>query len=387
MSRSAPSVVAGRLLAPSEVFHAFLDWQTTFRVEIVRCVAPAAAEMALSELYAGLPGLGAVLERTPDGFALAAPAVAPVVVGTPGGARVDAALSAVTVRATSDGVTRVSGRLHHVLSDVTAILVVLDRLVGLLTSDGPPPAAMPEWPTPAEELLARQPADALAGVRTFYATASPPPLVGARPVTGLLPGARVAALDAALDAAHSSLTAMIAAIAARQLAAGHAITVGVPVDCRTFLDADTRAVGNCSHGALLTVPGGHGEPGSPRDVAEATHAALLGQLDVETPLAPFLDGRRYLPELNPPADLVVSNARGAARRFGRLSTARTVRLLPGSAIPGLPMIAVNEDPVSSDVTLALVAHDMDLDATAARAFVDSLVTTLHEIVAPTVDGR
>jgi hypothetical protein len=58
-------------------------------------------------------------------------------------------------------------------------------------------------------------------------------------------------------------------------------------------------------------------------------------------------GFRRAPSARPEhnaAQPVVSNARGAARRFLRPADALRVTMLPETSIPALPMIAVNEEP-------------------------------------------
>ncbi|MFL6056976.1 MAG: hypothetical protein ACJ72W_29375 [Actinoallomurus sp.] len=69
----------------------------------------------------------------------------------------DTALSAFTVDTSQPGTTRVSGRLHHALCDVTGILSILDRLLGVL---GIAPDAESialetarNWPIAAESML------------------------------------------------------------------------------------------------------------------------------------------------------------------------------------------------------------------------------------------
>ncbi|GAA3139783.1 hypothetical protein GCM10010466_33600 [Planomonospora alba] len=379
-----------RLLEPSEVFHAFLDWQTGFEVEVRAPVTPAAAAAGLARMYAAFPRLAARITRTPDGFAFEA-AAAPAVETTAYGARAHTALSAFAVEASRPEAIRVTGRLHHALCDVTGILSVVDHLLGLLgirpEADSMPPQVARDWPIPAEAVFGEaQSADAVRRTRLFYSQAPSAPLKPAQPVTLRLPAEQVRDIDGACDAASTSLTAVIATAVA-PFVPGHSdrVVVGVPVDCRVFIEpgrmerTPPRAIGNCSHGALVPVPRSARTPAELLEVARACDAELMDRLEAETPAAPFRDGRLYLPEHNAPAQLVVSNARGAARRFPRLADARKVLVLPESSIPALPMIAVNESPATQDVDITLIADPADYVPTDVRRIVDALAHALTEI--------
>ena len=379
-----------RLLEPSEAYHAMLDWSTGFSVEMAVEVTPEAAVAGLDRLYATLPGLGDRIVRTDDGFAFGAPQTAPKAEASGAVAQVDATVSTFRVDTARPGVTVVSGRLHHALGDVTAILSVIDHLLGLLGIEpgaGSIPAdAGRQWPIAAERALGRtQPEDEVRPVRLFFSGASTPPLKPAQPVTLHLDAARVRALDDVCAAEDSSLTSVIAIAAARHLVGAEDVVVGAPVDCRVFLDpgqaalTPPRAVGNCSHGALVTVPGTAGTLAEVLSAARGCDEELMAALEEGAPCAPFLDGRQYLPENNAGAHLVVSNARGATRRLPRLAAAHKVFLLPESSIPGLPMIAVNESPASGDVDITLIADPADHAQDDARAVVDALANTLTEI--------
>ncbi|MGN9837222.1 hypothetical protein ACTMTI_03755 [Nonomuraea sp. H19] len=377
-----------RLLEPSEVFHAFLDWQTGFEVEVRASLTPVAAAAGLARMYAAFPRLAARLARTPEGFAFE-PVPAPAIETTAYGARVHAALSAFTVDAARPGTVVVTGRLHHALCDVTGILSMADQLLGLLgvraDAASIPLQAAREWPIAAETVLGGpQSADGIRETRLFYAQAPSAPLKPAQPVTLHLPPEQVQAIDDACAAESTSLTAVIASAVAPLVAGdGDPVVVGVPVDCRVFISPERaeqvppRAIGNCSHGALVRVPRAHGDVPA---TARAFDADLLDQLEAETPAAPFRDGRKYLPEHNAPAALVVSNARGAARRFPRLADAPRTIVLPESSIPALPMIAVNESPATQAVVITLIADPADHTPTEARRLIDALARTLNDIV-------
>ncbi|GAA0926255.1 hypothetical protein [Nonomuraea longicatena] len=372
-----------RLLEPSEVFHAFLDWQTGFEVEVPAQVTPDAAARALERLYAGFPRLAAGIGRTPDGFAFE-PGSA-TVERRPDGARVHATLSAFDVDLSQPDVVRVAGRLHHALCDVTGILSMADELLGLLGAgphaDSIPPEVAREWPIAAETLFGpEQPADAVRATRLFYAQAGSPSLKPAQPISLTLSGERAKALD---DRCDVSLTALIAATVA-PLTHGDTdrVTIGVPVDCRVYIGTDRtvpvppRAIGNGSHGALVPIARGSADVLA---TASAFDDELMDQLEAATPTAPFRDGRRYLPEHNGPAHLVVSNARGAARRFPRLADARKVIVLPEVSIPGMPMIAVNESPATRAVVITVIADPADHTSTDVRQIVDTLARALDGI--------
>ena len=378
-----------RLLEPSEVFHAFLDWQTGFEVETRAPVTPATVAAALDGLYAAFPRLASRIVRTPEGFVFE-PAPPPAVETTGGGARAAAALSAFAVDGSRPGATVVSGRLHHALCDVTGILSMADHLLGLLGvlagEDSLPARFAREWPIAAETVLgAPGSADATREIRTFFSGLSSPSLNPARPVHLRLPADQVRAVDDACAAESTSLTAVIAAAAA-PYAPGETdrVVVGVPVDCRVYIDpgrverVPPRAIGNCSHGALVSVPRSTRTPAQVLAVARDCDAELLDQLEEQVPAAPFRDGRLYLPEHNA-AQLVVSNARGAARRFPRLAEASRVTLLPEVSVPALPMIAVNEDPATRAVVITLIADPADYTPDGASRLADALASTLSAI--------
>src|SRR5690606_29500399 len=124
---------------------------------------------------------------------------------------------------------------------VTGILSIADHLAGLL---GVAPEAESiavedalRWPITAESSFATvQSEDGLRSVQRFYAEATPPPLPRAQPLTLTLPPASMVAIDAACAAAGASLTSVIAATAAA-FVTGDRLVVGVPVDCRVFLDS------------------------------------------------------------------------------------------------------------------------------------------------------
>ncbi|MFI6044000.1 hypothetical protein ACIA8C_20385 [Nocardia sp. NPDC051321] len=380
-----------RLLEPSEVFHAFLDWQTGFEVEVLTAVAPRSAASGMRRLYADLPRLGSRIVRSAEGFVFEPPERTPTVERTEQGARVDGALSAFAVDVTGPGAIRVTGRVHHALCDVTGILSLVDHLLGLIgiapEADSIPAELARDWPIAAERVLGGpQSADAIRQTRLFYSGAVGAPLKPAQPVTLHLDADLVRAIDHACSAAAISLTAVLATAAAPFVPGdSDNVLVGAPVDCRVFIDParaqaiPPRVIGNGSHGALVRVPR------STRTSAEREAAAvhcdneLLDQLEAQTPAAPFRDGRCYLPEHNAPAQLVVSNARGAARRFSRLAEASKVLVLPESSIPALPMIAVNESPATGALDITLIADSADYTPTDARRFADALAHTLTEI--------
>ncbi|MRH88598.1 hypothetical protein GFY24_14290 [Nocardia sp. SYP-A9097] len=379
-----------RLLEPSEVFHAFLDWQTGFEVEVPVTVTPEAAASGLARLYADIPRLGCRITRTPEGFAFEA-VPAPALGTSDQGAQVDAPLSAFAIDISQPGTTRVTGRLHHALCDVTGILSIVDHLLGLIEiepdAESIPDAAALDWPIAAERMLGGpQSADAIRQTRQFYSGGPSVPLLPAQPVNLHLEPALVQAIDKACATATASLTAVIATAAAPFVGSGtDDVVVGAPVDCRVFIDPariqeiPPRAIGNCSHGVLVPIPRSARTPAEILATAQDRDAELMDQLDEETPAAPFRDGRRYLPEHNVPAQLVVSNARGAARRFARLTDATKVLVLPESSIPALPMIAVNESPASGAVDITLIADPADYTPTDVRRLVDALAHTLTEI--------
>jgi len=374
-----------RPLAPSEVFHAFLDWQTDFEIDLP-ATADVPATAALTRLYEQFPALGGRVARTPDGFVLE-PSQEPASV-TSGGdvCAVRSELSAFAVAAPRPGVLRLSGRLHHALCDVTGILSVADHLAGLLGVDPTAESITDDdaqrWPITAEAAFAAEQSEqGMHAVQRFYAEATPPALPRAGPSTLTLAPAAVIAIDAGCAAAGASLTSVLATAAAA-FVTDDRVVVGVPVDCRVFLDDAAiapRAIGNCSHGALLTVAGRAETTAEILSAAKQYDGDLLDQLESETPAQPFRDGTRYLPEFNPPAEVVVSNARGAARRFARLASADRVLVVPGCSIPGLPMIAVNESPADGAVTITLVAHPTEFPDDRARALIAALARTLTEI--------
>ncbi len=379
-----------RLLEPSEAYHALLDWHTDFSVEVAATVTPAVAAAGLDRLHATLPGLGHRIVRTDDGFAFGPPQIAPSAETGGGMAQVVATLSRFVVDTTRPGMTVVCGRLHHVLGDVTAILSVIDHLLGLLgiepAADSIPADAGQEWPIAAERALRRtQSDDEVRPVRLFFSGAETPPLKPAQPVTLHLDAAAVRALDNACAIEDTSLTSVIAIAAARHLVGVEQVVVGAPVDCRVFIDPEQaastppRAVGNCSHGALVTVPGTADTPTGVLRAARECDEQLMAALEAGTPCAPFQDSRQYLPENNARAHLVVSNARGAARRLPRLAAAHRIFLLPESSIPALPMIAVNESPASGDIDITVIADPADHAPSEVRAAVDALANTLTEI--------
>lgn len=379
-----------RLLEPSEAYHALLDWHTGFTVEMAATVTPATAAAGLDRLYSDLPGLGNRIVRTDDGFAFRPPQTVPSAEANGGIAYLDATLSTFTVDTTQSGVTVVMGRLHHVLGDVTSILSVIDHLLGLLgidpDADSIPTDAGREWPIAAERALGRtQSDDVVRPVRLFFSGASTPPLKPAQPVTLHLDAARVQELQDVCAAEDTSLTSVIAIAAARNLVGVEHVVVGAPVDCRVFIDPEQaartppRAVGNCSHGALVTVPGTTDTSTELLAAARDCDAELMAALEAGAPCVPFLDSRQYLPENNARAHLVVSNARGAARRFDRLALAHRVFLLPESSIPALPMIAVNESPASGEIDITVIADPADHTPDAVRAALDALANTLTEI--------
>ncbi|WP_280502467.1 hypothetical protein [Nocardia farcinica] len=374
-----------RPLAPSEVFHAYLDWQTDVDVELpAPATVPAADALAL--LYEQFPALGAKVRRTPVGFVLETSRERARVDIDGDTVTVEADLSAFAVQRSRTGAVRIRGRLHHALCDVTGILSVTDHLVGLL---GIQPRAESiatddarRWPVTAEEAFQAATAEHdRHRVGAFYAEATAPDLPPARPVGLHLSAARMASVDAGCAAAGVSLTGVIVTAAASFLT-DDALSVGVPVDCRVFLGDSAvppRVGGICRHGALLRGAGGAATTAEVVAAAKRCDDDLLDQLESAVPAEPFRDGLRYLPEHNPPADLVVSNARGAARRFARLADAERVLVLPGCAIPALPMIAVNEHPADGAVTIHLIAHPAEFPDDRARALIDTLARTLTEI--------
>ncbi|GAA5049790.1 hypothetical protein [Nocardia callitridis] len=378
-----------RLLAPSEVFHAFLDWHTGFEVEIPTAVGLDAAAEGLSRLHAEFPRLGGRIVRTPDGFAFHAPDSDPTVATSAHGAHVAAALSAFEIDTARDGETRITGRLHHALCDVTGALSVIDHLLGLIgiapEADSIATVAARDWPHTAEEILGGvQPDATIRTTRQFFSQAPSTPLKPAQPIHLSLDRALVRAIDDACAATSTALTGVIATALAPLIGTGDDVVVGTPVDCRVFADPQrtqtipTRAIGNCSHGALVTVPRSARTGAAFIETAQAVDTELMDQLESEVPAAPFRDGRLYLPEHNAPAQLVVSNARGAARRFTRLAEAGTVLVLPESSIPALPMIAVNERPASGIIDISLIADPADYTPTEARHIVDTLAHTLTQ---------
>ncbi|MDN3353230.1 hypothetical protein [Actinomadura sp. DC4] len=379
-----------RLLEPSEAYHAFLDWQTGFAAEVPASVTPAAAAGGLRRMYSSFPRLGGRIARTADGFAFEETGTAPAVETDAGDVRVDTALSAFTVGTARPGVTEISGRLHHALCDVTGILSILDHLLGELGA-GPgagsiPPETARDWPIAAERVFGvPQPAGALRETRLFFGEAPAPPLKPARPATLHLEAPRVRAIDDVCAAESVSLTAVIAVAAAPFTGDGEGRRVGVPVDCRVFADPlragefPLRAIGNCSHGALMRMPRPARTVDAVLAAAREYDAELMDQIEAVAPTAPFLDGRRYLPENNLPAHLVVSNARGATRRFPRLATAGRLLIAPQSSIPALPMIAVNESPATGAVDITLIADPADLAPGDVRAVIDAVAHTLTQI--------
>jgi hypothetical protein len=379
-----------RLLEPSEVYHALLDWQTGFAAEVPASVTAAVAAAGLDRMYAAFPRLGCRIVRTPDGFAFEEAGTALTVETTARDARADTALSAFTVDTSRPGVTHVSGRVHHALADVTGILSILDHLLGVLglepDAESIPPESARDWPIAAERVLGgSQSADALRETRLFFSGAPTPSLKPAHPVTLRLEASQVHAIDDACAAASTSLTSVIAAAVAPFAGDGDGCVVGVPVDCRVFIDPERtretppRAIGNCSHGALVRIPRTARTPDELLAAARDCDAELMDQLEAGSPAAPFADGRRYLPQNNPPAHIVVSNARGATRRFSRLTTARKLLVLPQSSIPALPMIAVNESPATDAVDITLIADPADYAPGDVRAVLDAVAHTLTQI--------
>src|SRR5690606_11615740 len=207
-----------RPLAPSEVFHAYLDWQTDVDVELpAPATVPAADALAL--LYEQFPALGAKVRRTPVGFVLATSRERARVDIDGDTVTVEADLSAFAVQRSRTGAVRIRGRLHHALCDVTGILSVTDHLVGLL---GIQPRAESiatddarRWPVTAEEAFQAATAEHdRHRVGAFYAEATAPDLPPARPVGLHLSAARMASVDAGCAAAGVSLTGVIVTAAA-----------------------------------------------------------------------------------------------------------------------------------------------------------------------------
>lgn len=381
-----------RLIEPSEAYHALLDWQTGFTIEVPATTTPDVAASGLARLYATFPRLGGRIDRTENGFAFDRADAEPVVETTARGARVDAALSAFVVELTRPDAVAVSGRLHHALCDVTGILSIVDHLLGLLgvapDAESMPVATGPDWPVAAERVFGpAQPTEALRETRLFFSGVTMPPLKPARPTGIHLPPRKVQAIDRACAAASASLTSVIAvAVAARFRAGRDRVVVGAPVDCRVFVDADAppmippRVIGNCSHGILVPVSYSAEGPAEVLAAAADCDVELLAQLEAEVPVAPFRDGLLYQPHNNAPApQFVVSNARGAACRFTRLANAGTVFLLPESSIPAMPMFAVNETPATGAVDITLIADPADHTRAEAQAIADVLARTLDQI--------
>lgn len=360
-----------RLLEPSEAFHACLDWQTQFEIDLRERSIPEQAALALDQVYRHVPGLSSRIQRTGAGFAFRDAGSAPITV-------VDSIVEAVNrlshVRidcgAANGGGTRITGRLHHSLGDVTAIMSIADLLIALLHDHAPSDVLSPvytmQWPVPAERAFnPDQSQESRNEARQFFAAAPPAVLHAAQPRTIRLERSSILAVDAACDRESVSLSALIASSLADSTSTETGeVRIGFPVDCRGFLAhrCDSmllRALGNCSHGALVEFPM-NSEPMSEL-FARARYCddRILQSLDNESPAAPFSDGRRYLPDRNPAAQLVVSNARGAARRFEHLGTAHSVRVWPESSIPGLPMVAVNESPTTDAVDVTVIVDAAD----------------------------
>lgn len=381
-----------RLVEPSEAYHAMLDWQTGFAVEVPAAVTAAVAAAGLDRLYTAIPRLGGHIIRTADGFAFEAPRTKPVVETTARDVRVDAALSAFVIDTSRPGVTSISGRLHHALCDVTGILSIVDHLLGVLGiephADSIPPEMARDWPIAAERVFGgTQSADSVRETRLYFSGITMAPLKTAQPMTLHLEPPHVHAIDSACAAANTSLTSVIATATAPLFGGGlDRVVVGAPVDCRVFIDPERargippRAVGNCSHGVLVPVSLSARTPAEVLTAAQDSDAEIMAQLEAEAPVAPFLDGRLYQPEHNAPApQFVVSNARGAARRFSRLATAGKILLLPGSSIPAMPMIAVNESPATGAVDITIIGDPADYTPHDVRTIVDVLGHTLTEI--------
>ncbi|GLY68976.1 hypothetical protein [Amycolatopsis taiwanensis] len=381
-----------RLVEPSEAYHALLDWQTGFAIDIPASVTPAAAVAGLAQLYATFPMLGGRIVRTAEGFAFESPLARPVVETTERGTHVDATLSAFAIDTSRPDVTSVSGRLHHALGDVTSVLSIVDHLLGVVGidphADSIPPETARDWPIAAERVFGDgQSADAVRETRLFFSGITMPPLKPAQPITVALKPPQVRAIDGACDRANTSLTSVIATATARRFGRDlDRVVVGAPVDCRVFIDPGRlrgippRAIGNCSHGALVPVPLSADTPAEVLTAAADCDAELMAQLEAEAPVAPFLDGRLYQPEKNaPPPQFVVSNARGAARRFSRLATAGKVLILPEYSIPAMPMIAVNESPATGAVDITFIVDPADFTAHEVRTIADVLQHTLTEI--------
>ncbi|WP_145043516.1 hypothetical protein [Mycobacteroides abscessus] len=354
-----------RLLEPSEAYHAVLDWHTTFDVEVSSAPVVDPAQ-ALQQLYRLRPGLASTIERTPEGFALV-PGTEPAVTPTRGGVRAQSPLSSFELNLGSSGTINLSGQIHHALADVTCILTVANLLLTLCTTE---PAAAdlvpePRWPLAAETAASAATRGDAAQVRRRIGQLPTAVLNVAQPVTLHLPASTAHRLDEVFAAAGTSLTSVICAVVAAQMHRGDdtgALTAGIPVDCRAFGLAPARQlaqIGNFSHGALVSIPNGPSTNHESLRLSKAIEEDLLDQLNTRTPAHPFLDSTRYLPEVNKPADFVVSNARGAARRFEHLRAAQVLVLLPAASIPGLPMIAVNENPATGAVNITLVAHPAD----------------------------
>ena len=381
-----------RLVEPSEAFHALLDWQTGFAVEVSASVTPTVAASGLNRIYTTFPRLGGRIIRTADGFAFEAPRTRPVVETTARDARVDATLSAFVIDTSRPGVTLVSGRLHHALCDVTGVLSIVDHLLGVLGiephADSIPPEIARDWPIAAERVLGgTQSADSVRETRLFFSGVTMAPLKPAQPMTLHLEASHVHAIDSACAAANTSLTSVIATATAPLFRGDlDRVVVGAPVDCRVFIDPERarrippRAVGNCSHGVLVPVPHSARTPAEVLTAAQDCDTEIMAQLEAEVPVAPFLDGRLYQPKHNAPApQFVVSNARGATRRFSRLVTAGKVFVLPESSIPAMPMIAVNESPATGAVDITLIADPADYTPRDVRTIVDVLGHILTEI--------
>ncbi|WP_078322719.1 hypothetical protein [Mycobacteroides chelonae] len=373
-----------RLLAPSEAYHAVLDWHTTFDVE-VNAAAVLDPVQALQQLYRLRPALASTIVRTPKGFTFV-PGTEPAVTSTRRGVRAQSPLSSFEVNLGPSGTINLSGQIHHALADVTCILTVTDLLLALCTTETAAAdlAAEPLWPLAAETAVTATStaSDIAAQVRRRIGQLPAVALDAAQPVTLHLPAPTVRMLDEVFVAAGTSLTALICAVVAAQLHRSDdtgAVTAGIPVDCRAFGLAPERQmaqIGNFSHGALVSIPRGPRSAHESLRLSKALEEDLLGQLNTQTPAHPFLDSTRYLPEVNKPADFVVSNARGAARRFQHLRAAQVLVLLPAASIPGLPMIAVNENPATGAVNITLVAHPVDPKIPEPQELIGALAAAL-----------
>ncbi|MBN7558005.1 hypothetical protein ABFW00_20910 [Mycobacteroides abscessus] len=371
-----------RLLEPSEAYHAVLDWHTTFDIE-VSSAAVVDPVRALQQLYRVRPGLASTITRTPEGFTFI-PGTEPVVTPTRRGVRAQSPLSSFELNLDPSGTINLSGQIHHALADVTCILTVTDLLLMLCTSETATADLVPEplWPLAAEIAVGATAGGDAAQVRRRIGQLPTAVLDVAQPVTLHLSASTAHMLDELFAAAGTSLTSVICAIVGAQLHRGDdtgALTAGIPVDCRAFglaPECQLAQIGNFSHGALVSIPNSTRSAHESLQLSKAIEEDLLGQLNTHMPAHPFLDSTRYLPEVNKPADFVVSNARGAVRRFEHLRAAQVLALLPAASIPGLPMIAVNENPATGAVNISLVAHPADPKIPEPRELIGALAAAL-----------